>query len=85
LFVPIPVLLEELTLMTSTPPSEIQTVSAEGKKIPVFVSPLGEIDGILVVPADTVVIPLFTMPLLAVITPIESIFVHLRKLMFHQS
>jgi hypothetical protein len=39
-------------------------VSALGKNIPVFESPLGLIDGILVLPAETVKIPLtFKLPL----------------------
>jgi hypothetical protein len=42
-------------------------VSAAGKKIPVFESPLGLIDGAAVVPEETVILVVFTVVALTVV------------------
>jgi hypothetical protein len=43
-------------------------VSADGKKIPVFVSPDGLIEGVAVDPAETVVTPDTTTPVVVPVT-----------------
>jgi hypothetical protein len=63
-------------------------VSAAGKKIPVFESPVGVIDGALVLPADTVAIPktIFGIPdkpvALPVTLPTKLVAVTIPKTIF---
>jgi hypothetical protein len=60
----------ELNRAASTPPSVNAMVSAAGKKIPVFVSPVVVIEGAAAEPAEKVVTPVTAM--LPILTTCEA-------------